>query len=67
MELAHGGRGHSSSIDRYSHSSGRGGRGASRRSEYRGMVPFHVYNDFFYEAVCIFVSKLIIFGFIIQC
>ncbi|WJZ90342.1 hypothetical protein VitviT2T_009492 [Vitis vinifera] len=39
VELAHGGRGHSSSIDRHSHSSGRGGRGgASRRSEYRVLV-----------------------------
>ncbi|KAI8574742.1 hypothetical protein RHMOL_Rhmol01G0377800 [Rhododendron molle] len=41
VELAHGGRGHSSSIDRYSsHSSGRGSRGGgvSRRSEYRVLV-----------------------------
>ncbi|KAA8549162.1 hypothetical protein F0562_000846 [Nyssa sinensis] len=40
VELAHGGRGHSSSIDRYSsYSSGRGGRGGvSRRSEYRVLV-----------------------------
>ncbi|KAF4364463.1 hypothetical protein F8388_007040 [Cannabis sativa] len=45
VELAHGGRGHSSSTDRYSgHSGGggggggRGGRGVSRRSEYRVMV-----------------------------
>ncbi|XAR58442.1 hypothetical protein NMG60_11013831 [Bertholletia excelsa] len=40
VELAHGGRGHSSSIDRYSsHSSGRGGRyGVSRRTEYRVLV-----------------------------
>uniref|UniRef100_A0A5B6YWZ7 Putative Nucleotide-binding, alpha-beta plait n=1 Tax=Davidia involucrata TaxID=16924 RepID=A0A5B6YWZ7_DAVIN len=40
VELAHGGRGHSSSIDRYNnHNSGRGGRGGvSRRSEYRVMV-----------------------------
>ncbi|XP_057439270.1 serine/arginine-rich splicing factor SR34B isoform X1 [Lotus japonicus] len=39
VELAHGGRGNSSSRDRYSsHSSGRGGRGVSRRSEYRVLV-----------------------------
>ncbi|XP_058210019.1 serine/arginine-rich-splicing factor SR34-like isoform X4 [Rhododendron vialii] len=41
VELAHGGRGHSSSIDHYSsHSSGRGSRGGgvSRRSEYRVLV-----------------------------
>ncbi|KAK9281194.1 hypothetical protein L1049_004089 [Liquidambar formosana] len=40
VELAHGGRGHSSSSDRYSsHSSGRGARGGvSRRSEYRVLV-----------------------------
>uniref|UniRef100_A0A5B6YW26 Putative Nucleotide-binding, alpha-beta plait n=1 Tax=Davidia involucrata TaxID=16924 RepID=A0A5B6YW26_DAVIN len=40
VELAHGGRGHSSSIDRYNnHNSGRGGRGGvSRRSEYRVLV-----------------------------
>ncbi|CAK9175325.1 unnamed protein product [Ilex paraguariensis] len=40
VELAHGGRGHSSSTDRYSsHSSGRGRRGGvSRRSEYRVLV-----------------------------
>ncbi|KAL6978392.1 Serine/arginine-rich splicing factor sr34b [Sarracenia purpurea var. burkii] len=41
VELAHGGRGNSSSIDRYSsHSSGRGGRagGVSRRSEYRVLI-----------------------------
>ncbi|XP_057508672.1 serine/arginine-rich-splicing factor SR34-like isoform X1 [Actinidia eriantha] len=41
VELAHGGRGHSSSTDRYSnHSSGRGsGRGGvSRRSDYRVLV-----------------------------
>ncbi|XP_052183144.1 serine/arginine-rich-splicing factor SR34-like isoform X2 [Diospyros lotus] len=40
VELAHGGRGHSSSIDRYSsHSGGRGSRGGvSRRSEYRVLV-----------------------------
>ncbi|PON65918.1 Splicing factor-like protein [Parasponia andersonii] len=39
VELAHGGRGHSSSTDRHSsHSGGRGGRGVSRRSEYRVMV-----------------------------
>lgn len=39
VELAHGGRGHSSSIDRHSsHNSGRGPRGGvSRRSDYRGM------------------------------
>jgi hypothetical protein len=40
VELAHGGRGHSSSRDRYSsHSSGgRSGRGGvSRRSEFRGV------------------------------
>lgn len=39
VEPAHGGRGHSSSKDRYSsHSNGRGGRGVSRRSEYRVLV-----------------------------
>lgn len=40
VELAHGGRGHSSSIDRYSsRSSGRGSQGGvSRRSEYRVLV-----------------------------
>ncbi|XP_041017319.1 serine/arginine-rich-splicing factor SR34-like isoform X2 [Juglans microcarpa x Juglans regia] len=40
VELAHGGRGHSSSRDRYSsHSSGRSGRGGvSRRSEFRVLV-----------------------------
>ncbi|KAE9444712.1 hypothetical protein C3L33_23390, partial [Rhododendron williamsianum] len=40
VELAHGGRGHSSSIDRYSsQSGGRGSRGGvSRRSEYRVLV-----------------------------
>ncbi|KAH7517066.1 hypothetical protein FEM48_Zijuj09G0022800 [Ziziphus jujuba var. spinosa] len=39
VELAHGGRGHSSSSDRYSsYSGGRGGRGVSRRSEYRVLV-----------------------------
>ncbi|KAL7198946.1 hypothetical protein ACSBR2_021272 [Camellia fascicularis] len=40
VELAHGGRGNSSSIDRYSsYSSGRGPRGGvSRRSEYRVLV-----------------------------
>ncbi|KAF3436445.1 hypothetical protein FNV43_RR23537 [Rhamnella rubrinervis] len=39
VELAHGGRGHSSSTDRYSsHGGGRGGRGVSRRSEYRVLV-----------------------------
>ncbi|CAK9136262.1 unnamed protein product [Ilex paraguariensis] len=45
VELAHGGRGHSSSIDRFSnHNSGRGrgggggGGGVSRRSEYRVLV-----------------------------
>ncbi|GFZ13733.1 similar to SERINE-ARGININE PROTEIN 30 [Actinidia rufa] len=40
VELAHGGRGHSSSTDRYSnHSSGRGSRGGvSRRSDYRVLV-----------------------------
>lgn len=38
VELAHGGRGHSSSTDRYSsHGGGRGGRGVSRRSDYRGL------------------------------
>ncbi|KAH1195604.1 Serine/arginine-rich-splicing factor SR34 [Glycine max] len=39
VEPAHGGRGHSSSKDRHnSHSNGRGGRGVSRRSEYRVLV-----------------------------
>ncbi|XP_027353253.1 serine/arginine-rich-splicing factor SR34-like isoform X1 [Abrus precatorius] len=39
VEPAHGGRGHSSSRDRYSsHSNGRAGRGVSRRSEYRVLV-----------------------------
>ncbi|XP_073221879.1 serine/arginine-rich splicing factor SR34B isoform X2 [Cicer arietinum] len=39
VEAAHGGRGNSSSRDRYSsHSNGRGGRGVSRRSEYRVLV-----------------------------
>ncbi|XAR61335.1 hypothetical protein NMG60_11035012 [Bertholletia excelsa] len=40
VELAHGGRGHSSSFDRHSsHSSGRSGRyGVSRRSDYRVLV-----------------------------
>ncbi|KAJ4956537.1 hypothetical protein NE237_013320 [Protea cynaroides] len=39
VELAHGGRGHSSSIDRHSSYSGGGGRGGvSRRSEYRVLV-----------------------------
>ncbi|GMN37998.1 hypothetical protein TIFTF001_007270 [Ficus carica] len=39
VELAHGGRGHSSSTDRYSsHGGGRGGRGVSRRSDYRVLV-----------------------------
>ncbi|XP_042475400.1 serine/arginine-rich-splicing factor SR34-like [Macadamia integrifolia] len=39
VELAHGGRGHSSSIDRHSNHSAGGGRGGvSRRSEYRVMV-----------------------------
>ncbi|KAJ7977566.1 Serine/arginine-rich-splicing factor like [Quillaja saponaria] len=40
VEPSHGGRGHSSSRDRYSsHSSGRGGRGGvSKRSEYRVLV-----------------------------
>jgi hypothetical protein len=41
VEAAHGGRGNSSSRDRYSsHSNGRGGRGVSRRSEYRGVYAF---------------------------
>ncbi|KAK7284646.1 hypothetical protein RJT34_19396 [Clitoria ternatea] len=39
VEPAHGGRGHSSSRDRHSsHSNGRGGRGVSRRSEFRVLV-----------------------------
>ncbi|KAK3020844.1 hypothetical protein RJ639_045526, partial [Escallonia herrerae] len=40
VELAHGGRGHSSSTDRYSnHSNGRGSRGGvSRRSDFRVLV-----------------------------
>ncbi|KAM1257348.1 hypothetical protein TB2_030912 [Malus domestica] len=39
VELAHGGRGHSSSSDRHSnYSGGRGGRGMSRRSDYRVLV-----------------------------
>ncbi|KAK4775554.1 hypothetical protein SAY87_023515 [Trapa incisa] len=39
VELAHGGRGNSSSSDRHSsYSSGRGSRGASRRSEFRVIV-----------------------------
>ncbi|XP_068337320.1 serine/arginine-rich-splicing factor SR34-like isoform X1 [Pyrus communis] len=39
VELAHGGRGHSSSSDRQSnYSGGRGGRGMSRRSDYRVLV-----------------------------
>ncbi|PKI33028.1 hypothetical protein CRG98_046585 [Punica granatum] len=39
VELAHGGRGHSSSSDRYSsYGGGRGSRGVSRRSEYRVLV-----------------------------
>ncbi|KAI4349947.1 hypothetical protein L6164_010486 [Bauhinia variegata] len=37
VELAHGGRGYSSSVDRYSSYSG-GSRGASRRSDYRVLV-----------------------------
>ncbi|XP_024638498.1 serine/arginine-rich splicing factor SR30 [Medicago truncatula] len=39
VELAHGGRGSSSSVDRYSRHSGRSGsRGVSRRSDYRVLV-----------------------------
>ncbi|KAM1117893.1 hypothetical protein ACFX19_008334 [Malus domestica] len=39
VELAHGGRGHSSSSDRQSnYSGGRGGRGMSKRSDYRVLV-----------------------------
>ncbi|KAH7678697.1 splicing factor arginine/serine-rich 1/9 protein [Dioscorea alata] len=39
VEVAHGGRGHSSSIDRHSYRGGGGGRGGvSRRSEYRVRV-----------------------------
>ncbi|ESW16947.1 hypothetical protein PHAVU_007G197400 [Phaseolus vulgaris] len=39
VELAHGGRGHSSSVDRYSNYSGSGGsRGVSRRSDYCVLV-----------------------------
>ncbi|PQM42866.1 serine/arginine-rich splicing factor SR30 isoform X1 [Prunus yedoensis var. nudiflora] len=39
VELAHGGRGHSSSIDRYSsYSHSSSSRGASRRSDYRVLV-----------------------------
>ncbi|PQQ03095.1 hypothetical protein Pyn_33950 [Prunus yedoensis var. nudiflora] len=39
VELAHGGRGHSSSSDRHSnYSGGRGGRGMSRRSDFRVLV-----------------------------
>ena len=40
MELAHGGRGHPSSHDRYSSHNGSGGSrggGVSRRSDYRGV------------------------------
>lgn len=41
VEVAHGGRGHSSSIDRHSYRGGGGGRGGvSRRSEYRGMFMY---------------------------
>lgn len=52
MELAHGGRGHSSSRDRYSsYSSGRSGRGGvSRRSEFRGV--------YFTQYTCTFVFLL---------
>lgn len=51
VELAHGGRGHSSSSDRYSsYGGGRGGRGVSRRSDYRGLYisyrnHIHCYMD----------------------
>lgn len=39
VELAHGGRGHSSSNDRHSSYNGSsGGRGVSRRTEHRGMI-----------------------------
>ncbi|XP_030451625.1 serine/arginine-rich-splicing factor SR34 isoform X1 [Syzygium oleosum] len=39
VELAHGGRGHSSSSDRHSsHGGGRGSRGVSRHSEFRVLV-----------------------------
>ncbi|KAL5196125.1 Serine/arginine-rich splicing factor SR30 [Glycine soja] len=39
VELAHGGRGYSSSVDRYSsYSGGSGSRGVSRRSDYRVLV-----------------------------
>ncbi|KAK6937379.1 F-box domain [Dillenia turbinata] len=38
VELAHGGRGQSSSTDRYSYGGNRGSRGMSRRSEYRVLV-----------------------------
>ncbi|KAK4273427.1 hypothetical protein QN277_021833 [Acacia crassicarpa] len=39
VEFAHGGRGYSSSVDRYSsYSGGSGSRGAARRSNYRVMV-----------------------------
>ncbi|XP_043722784.1 serine/arginine-rich splicing factor SR34B-like isoform X2 [Telopea speciosissima] len=39
VELAHGGRGHSSSVDRHSNYGGGGGRGGvSRRSDYRVLV-----------------------------
>ncbi|XP_061376235.1 serine/arginine-rich splicing factor SR30-like [Gastrolobium bilobum] len=39
VELAHGGRGYSSSVDRYSSYSGSsGGHGVSRRSDYRVLV-----------------------------
>jgi len=41
VELAHGGRGHSSSFDRhrsYNGGGARGGGGVSRRSNYRGAL-----------------------------
>ncbi|ESR46667.1 hypothetical protein CICLE_v10002007mg [Citrus x clementina] len=38
VELAHGGRRHSSSVDRYSSYSSGGSRGVSRRSDYRVLV-----------------------------
>ncbi|KAF7804858.1 Pre-mRNA-splicing factor SF2 [Senna tora] len=46
VEPAHGGRGNSSSRDRYSsHNSGRGGRGVSRRSEYSGLPSSASWQD----------------------
>lgn len=59
MELAHGGRGHSSSYDRndrynsYSGSGGSRGGGVSRRSDYRGVYPLKPVSLDFVGLACL--------------